>query len=334
MSNSCFKRNNAQDSGGSLAVEDSTVVISFNIFQYESVISSYGGSICALDAGYITIIHTQFINCTTNIGGALSVMLGSNIHIQHSTIMNSVSNVTAGALYVYCGGKVQGNNVSFNNCEAQSGGAIVVDHSSFLGLDHSLISSNLAILGHGGGIFCRESKIDLHYSNISENRCFGQGGGIYEQKCRTSANYVLFDMNTANVYGGGLSTASSHISIHNSQAQNNYALNLGRFMFLKRSTLICQHFQLNDNMTSSGNIIAIINSHATIKYLHLLHDAAFCPLVVSTNSNCSIEGYYGPNNTNAITSQNESIVLKEHRHLCTHISSQVKGNAITGIHIL
>ena len=333
VSNSCFERNNAEDSGGSLAIEDSTVVISFSLFQYESVISSYGGSICALDAGYITIIHTQFINCTANIGGALSVMLGSNLDIQHSSIMYCVSNVTAGALYVYCGGKVKSSNVSFHNCEAQSGGAILVDHLSSLFLNHSLINSSFALSGDGGGIFCRDSNIELHDCIISKNIGFGQGGGIYEEKCRTSINNISFDMNAANVYGGGLFSVSSIVSIHNSKAQNNYALNLGRLMFLKGSTLICQHFQLIDNMTSSGNIIAIIDSHADMKYLHLIHDAAFCPLVVSSKSHFNIEGYYGTNNTNGITSQNETIVLKGHRHLCTDISSQVGENSIQGTHV-
>ena len=139
-----------------------------------------------------------------------------------------------------------------------------------------LCNGSSAISGHGGGICSTDSEIELHHCSISENRAAGHGGGIYLENGNIFMDNVSFYMNNAISYGGGLSTVSSyHVTIHNSRGVNNYAEQSGGFMYLNRSTLVCKHLQVNNNIPFSSSIIAITNSHANINFLHFVSDHSF-----------------------------------------------------------
>ena len=324
VSNSWFEENNAHDSGGSIAVVDSSVFISCSHFLSESVSHGLGGSICLLDSGHINIKHSKFKNCSAYKGGSLSIMLASIMHIEHSTIEDSVSNTSAGALYIYQSGKVNGTYLSVVNCQSKTGGGICVEHLSSLFMNHGSINGSSAISGHGGGICSTDSEIKLHYCSISENIATGQGGGLYLENGNIFMDYVSFYMNIAVSYGGSLSTVSSyHVIIHNSRGVNNYAEQSGGFIYLNRSTLECKHLQVDNNITFSTSIITIINSHANINFLHFVSNHSFCPIAARSKSYLKIEGFHGANNTSIMIPGNETMALVG--HVCKDNNSNVIG---------
>ena len=328
ISNSWFERNNAHDSGGSIAIEDSYVFIRFSNFHSEHAFSSFGGSICALDAGFITIIHSKFTNCTANNGGTVSLMIGSDMDIKHSSIMNSQSHENGGAVYVYSECKVRGKYLSLLNCEAQSGGAIFLEDASSLILNNSLINGNVAHSGNGGGIYSTHSGIKLHHCIFSDNKGSGQGGGVYVKVSNMKVNNVSLYMNRAVTYGGGIFATTSHVDIHNSEGENNYAAKSGGLMFFDRTQLLCQHVHVYDNMSLSGSVIVIKNSHADVHFLYYDYNNSFCPIVAISKSYLKVEGLYGMYNISIMPLQNKTIGLEG--HVCRDDSSEVNGLAITG----
>ena len=324
VSNSWFEENNAHDSGGSIAVVDSSVFISFSHFLSESVSHGFGGSICLLDSGVINIKHSEFQKCSANKGGSLSIMLASKMHIEHSSIEDSISNTSAGALYIYQSGKVNGTHLSLVNCQSKTGGGIHVEHLSSLFMNHSSINGSSAISGHGGGICSTDSEIELHHCSISENRAASQGGGLYLENGNIFMDYVSFYMNIAVSFGGGLSTVSSyHVTIHNSRGVNNSAEQSGGFMYLNRSTLVCKHLKVDNNISFSSSVITITNSHANINFLHFVSDHSFCPIAARSRSYLEIQGFHGANNTTIMIPRNENMTLVG--HVCKDDNSNVTG---------
>ena len=324
VSNSWFEQNNAQDSGGSIAVVNSSVFISFSHFLSESVSRGLGGSICLLDAGHINVKHSEFKNCSANKGGSLSIMLASKMHIEYSSIEDSISNTSAGALYIYLSGKVIGTYLSLVNCKSKTGGGIHVEHLSSVFMNHTSINGSSAISSHGGGICSTDSEIELHHCSISENRAAGQGGGLYLENGNIFMDYVSFYMNIAVSFGGGLSTVSSyHVTIHNSRGVNNSADQSGGFMYLNRSTLVCKHLKVDNNIPFSSSIITITNSHANINFLHFVSDHSFCPIVARSRSYLEIQGFHGANNTSIMIPRNETMALVG--HVCKDNNSIVTG---------
>ena len=324
VSNSSFEENNAQDSGGSIAVIDSSVSIRSSQFLSESVSYGFGGSICLLNTGDIDIEHSQFTKCNAKKGGTFSVMLASKMYIEDSSIVNSISNTSGGALYIYQSGKVLGRYLSLVNCKSLTGGGIHVEHSSSLYMNRSLINGSSAGSGNGGGISSVDSEIKLHNCSISENTGSGQGGALYVEGGNIFMDYVSFYMNSAVSYGGALSTLSSNIAIHNSKGVNNYAEKPGGFMYLNRSTLVCKHLQVDDISTNSSGIITMTNSHANINSLQFVSDHNFCPIAARVRTYLEIQGYYGTNNI--LAPRNETMV----GHVCTDNDSSIIGNAILG----
>ena len=261
------------------------------------------------------------------------------MHIKNSSIVNSISNTSAGAAYIHSHSVLKGTNLSIVDCRSQNGGGIHAEESSSLFLSDSLINSSLALSGHGEGISSIHSKVELHDCSISRNRGSDNGGGLYLEGGEITMDNVIFYMNFAVSNGGGLFAKFSHIAIHNSKAENNYAEQSGGLMFLERAELVCQHVHVYDTMAFSGSIIAIMNSRAEVNFLYYGYNQSFCPIVAGGGSFLKVHGLYGTYNTSEILSQNETITsmtspqnetINLEGHVCRDNKSEVKGTPLTG----
>ena len=322
--NSQFNGNMAEDSGGSLLVDDSYASIDFSKFESEYVSHGYGGVICAIYFAETKIQNSQFINCTANIGGTLSVMFASTLSIQYSSVIDSVSNTSAGAIYIYSQSQVNSRNVSLLSSKSELGGGILSDEFSSLFWKYGLIHDNMAH-SHGGGIFCKESTMKLSFTRISWNKAGGSGGGLYQQSCQTKVNSLLIRMNTGFSNGGGISVVFGQIRIHNSQAEGNNAGKMGGLIAVTRSMLFCQHLKAIGNIAPSGSIFAIINSYAMINFLHHINDDSYCPIVGLNSSTLIIQHFFGTCKAKVARPQTNSSEL-----VCRDNTSIITGANNTG----
>ena len=322
--NSQFKGNVAEDSGGSLLVDDSCASIDFSKFESGFVSHGYGGAICAIDIAEMKIQNSQFINCTAKIGGTLSVMLMSTLCIQYSSVTNSMSNTSAGAIYIYYHSQVNSRNVSLLSSESEFGGGIFSDEFSSLFWKYGLIHDNVAY-SQGGGIFCNESTMELSFTTISWNKAGGSGGGLYQQSCQTKVNSLLIKMNTGFSNGGGIYVVFGRIGIHYSQAEGNKAGKMGGLIAVTRSMLLCKHLETICNIARSGSIFAIINSYAKINFLHHIHDDSYCPIVGLSSSTLIIQDFFGTSKAKVARPQTNSSEL-----VCRDNTSIITGANNTG----
>ena len=303
-----FDGNRAEDSGGSIVVHTSYIKISYCIFENESVVFGYGGSVCALDIGYVTIQHSSFRRCSAAFGGSLSVMSETIMSIEYSMITESSSNTTGGAVYINHDSSLKSTNISILNCSSAS----------------------------GGGISCRESLINLDVGMLSSNRALlSSGGGLFLEKCQVTIDDFNFTSNNALQYGGGLYTQSTSIAMHNTKYSQNTAGKMGGFMWItKSSRLFGQNWEFGQNKANyAGSNLAISNnSVAELKHLHRysleLNDPV-CPIVVQRSSDVIVTSLYH-SSFDSGDSRNNNRTMDPDIHVCSDTISKVNGNVTSG----
>ena len=313
--NKCnFKSNQAKDSGGSVVVHTSDMIIESSTFEDESVRSGYGGSVCALDIGNVTIEHSTFLACrSSSTGGAISVMSESVLNIRHSMISDSFANISAGGLYV--------------------------NHKSHL------VASNVSIEGSastsGGGIYCSTSKMGLTSGIVAKNNVSSNGGGLYLDNCEAVLDNINFTKNKAWRHGGCIFATSSQIEIHNSVGRGNIAGHTGGFVMVTvGSKLTSKFLTLRDNKAAhtGGSIGVFNNSYATLDQVHFVDiRKKLCQVAVVGSSSLTIIAMYHSNNsTNDSYNLNDSLTFNgtsSTETVCVDNSSSLSGSSSSGIKI-
>ena len=305
-----FEGNSAEDSGGSVVVHTSYINISYCNFENESVVFGYGGSVCALDIGNVSIEHSSFRRCSAAFGGSLSAMSESIMSIEHSLISESLSNRTAGAVFVNHESTLTSTNISILNCSSAS----------------------------GGGISCRKSTINLDIGMLSNNRALlSYGGGFMLEKCGAIINNFTFISNTAVQHGGGLYTESTPIELHNIKSYQNIAGQMGGFMLITKSAVKGQNLEFSENYASAtdSNIAIAENSVGDFKHLHSKRrefNDSLCPIVVQRSSNMTVTSLYHTNsNSEADDSVRNNKTLDLDLHVCDDSTSFVGGMLTSGM---
>ena len=298
-----------RESGGSVVVHTSYINISCCNFENESVVLGYGGSVCAIDIGNVSIQHSSFRRCSAAYGGSLSVMSESILSIEHSLISESLSNRTAGAVFVNHESTLTSTNISILNCSSAS----------------------------GGGISCRKSIINLDIGMLSNNRALlSYGGGFMLEKCEAIINNFTFASNTEVQHGGGLYTESTPIEMHNIKSYQNIARQMGGFMLITKSTVKGQNLEFSENHASAGsNIVIVENSVADFKHLHSKRrkfSDSLCPIVVQRSSNMTITSLYHTNSSSdADDSVRNNKTVDPDLHVCNDSTSFVGGMLTSGM---
>ena len=307
ISESVFKQNKAEDSGGSIVVHTSTIDIKFCLFEEESVTFGYGGSICTLDIGNISIQNSSFKGCKANIGGTISLIAESVINIEETTISESISNTTAGAVYVNHKSVMKGKNLSVINSNSSSGGGITCKGSN-LYLTVGKLKDNQALLSHGGGIFMEHCKATIDNFFISDNSALQHGGGLYS-KFRS-------------------------IEIQNTNGTMNTAGKMGGFFMAEKSEITGLNLDFGENKANAGSNIALVNnSVATIRHLHIYRtlNQTICSMVVQRSSHMTLTSLYHSNSTLDVdNSEHNSSSMVPGAHVCNDSTSTVKGKVISG----
>ena len=308
VSESVFEQNKAEDSGGSIVVHTSTIDIKFCSFEEESVTFGYGGSICTLDIGNVSIQNSSFKGCKAFIGGSISLIAESVINIEDTIISESISNTTAGAVYVNHKSAMKGTNLSVINSSSSSGGGITCK-GSHLDLTVGKVKGNQALLSHGGGIFMEHCKAMIDNFNISDNSALQHGGGLYSK--------------------------FTSLEIHNTNGMMNTAEEMGGFfMATEKSKIRGLNLDFGENQANSGSNIALVNnSVTTIKHLHIYRTSnqTICLIVVQGSSHMALTSLYHSNSTLDIdNSEHNSSSMVPDAHVCNDTTSTVKGKVISG----
>ena len=308
VSESVFEQNKAEDSGGSIVVYTSTINIKFCSFEDESVTFGYGGSICTLDIGNVSIHNSSFNRCKANIGGTISLTSESVINIEDTTISESISNTTAGAVYVNHKSIMKGSNLSVINSSSSYGGGITCKGSEMY-LTEGKVKDNQAFLSHGGGIFMEHCKAIIDKFTISDNSALQQGGGLYSKFTSVEIHNTKGTMNTCEEMGGF-------------------------FMATEKSKITAQHLDFDENHANTGSNIALKNnSVATIKHLHIYRTSnqTICPMIVQRSSHMTLTCLYHSNSTLDVdNSEHDSRSMFPDAHVCNDTTSTVKGMVMSG----
>jgi len=155
--------------------------------------------------------HAEFENCTfsnlvaVGAGGAIFAEQSVGVVVTDCTFKDNVAVSNGGAIYSYdaklwvhnshfLGNKAQidggaiatgeeayasfDDSTFFNN-SATFGGAIYVEYSSRIRLLNCFVEENSANMGHGGGLFCSDSKIFINDTTVVSNYATDADSNLY-----------------------------------------------------------------------------------------------------------------------------------------------------------
>ena len=210
-----------------------------------------GGGIIISDDSAIKITHSIFHNnsAVSMFGGAISVK-NSFLHLSDVTFYQNTAAIYGGAIHAHKNSNLVVEKCSFSSNNGQRGGAVVLQFNVTITLVNTTFRQNKAVEG-GGAIFG------------SSFRYFEIYGCLF----------------TSNVNGVLWATENSHISIANSEFNNN-KFELGGALYLCTwNELYVSNVTFVENMASNGGAIyaidhnKIVISNCVFKNNFAQHDA-------------------------------------------------------------
>ena len=178
VNNSKFHNLSADLTGGAIASKGSgSTRLQLDNCEFINITSqNNGGAIFADIASYsnpireykgrVIITNTNFINCSSEFGGAL-LQLGGQLIINNTTFTNNSADMLGGAIYTSYTNATINNTFFINNkVNGTHGGAIYFDMGNLV-VDHSKFSNNQA--GNGGAITAYDSSYKISNSEF-ENK--------------------------------------------------------------------------------------------------------------------------------------------------------------------
>ena len=325
ISNSNFQFNKAWNSGGSILVQHSLVIIKFSTFENDASVMAHGGSIAVEHVGNVTIDNCQFINCTAEYGGSVSVRAESIVIAKYSFFDRSFSTLSGGALYINQRSFILGSNVRIHNSKSTSGAGLFVSDSSDVLLREVNFEVN-NVTKSGGTIYCKKSEISVEKGGIKFNYANLFGGGVFSEQCEVTFDYVIFRNNIAEISGGAINSESSTIDIHNCVAQENFAREKGEFALISSESKLKTNFLTLTDINS--NLISITDSsEANMKHVHLPDGISYCPITATMKSHISLVTNYFRDGKTIMNSQERRKVI------CVDHNSSVEGTP-TGVFLI
>ncbi len=251
--------------GDTVLVYPGTYIENINFNSKEIVVASL----------YLTTGDTTYITQTIidGNGSANAVVIENTTNLQTLLTGFTIQNGNALEVYpengypeqIYGGGifcrnaYVNLSNLIIKNNVANRGGGIafIENSQSFLTgikiIDNEALPNNL-VDGYGGGIYVKDSNIEIEFNNeISSNNASAHGGGIY---ILDDANVYFMDtcLNNNTAYqGAGIYVDNSALNYHEGVISGNTSTSDGAGIFLDHSTYsYVTNTNLNFNI-SSGN---------------------------------------------------------------------------------
>jgi hypothetical protein len=191
-----FKYSSAQgyypyNSGGVFAVKEvNKILINHCIFYSNEALQISGGyyaggaAIALWDASPV-ILHSEFINNSSNFGGAIFCFENSNPVISRNLFYNNTATSDGGALEIWgnCNPDVVNNTFALNSAET-NGGAIDIYDTSNPKFVNNIFWENSANTGSQISITSNNCNVDFKYNDIEGGQSgigpYGIGSGIYE----------------------------------------------------------------------------------------------------------------------------------------------------------
>lgn len=175
-------------------------------------------------------------NNTAYDGGGLTIIRGSSLAIDNSTIENNNAGNNGAGIYVdEMSGSISISDSTISaNTATDEGGGILINDLNVGGdralIDNTTISNNVATDNDGGGIAMDTAALEIiNNSLIDGNTAGSDGGGIYfggdEDGSTLFINNSTISNNSAANDGGGIhhETEEGELMILNSMVSNNYA---------------------------------------------------------------------------------------------------------------
>ena len=244
-----------------------------------------------------------------------------------------IKNAPAGAVAVLDGGMLMiGNNVCFQSCQADRGGAILVNSGSIMSCmgetDDGYGYENCKATDKGGAI-CVDAggslMIDESCSGISFSTCSaGCGGGLYLENGSlfSGKKLVVIDDCEATKYGGGL-YAATNVSVQNFSTSGNKAAKGGGTYLAENAELTVEglYFTNNSATEEGGGLYLSKDSKVFVtKYYgtagnYLIDNKAklggACFLGKGSAFDCEVEGYYLQVFSNTATQKGGAFYLSD-----------------------
>ena len=213
--NTTFTTNHAMF-GGNICVKGGTVTLDQDTTLTAGSARNGGG----LDilGGDVTVDGTVSSNQATDqppfasAGGGVALEAGT-LHLNvHATIDNNSSESHGGGLYMFDGSLADSGSRISNNTAGADGGGMYIEATSAdpgMTLQGTLISTNHADSGSGGGIFMLAGTVSVTQSGSSksaelDSNTAQDGGAIWMSAGTLSTDSLLLDNNTATGSGGGI----------------------------------------------------------------------------------------------------------------------------------
>lgn len=204
----------ASGNGGGVYSHGGSPVFSYCYFEFCEAAEG-GGAYVANTPLEATFYGGGFINNTAGSGAGLLVGPGGDLLMGNCTLIRNSATVAGGGIYSRGPAELRLEEVSIEDCDAVTGGAMFIDATS-LSLRRSWIvgngSSNCA-----AGLWCQNGSSPLlEWVVLAGNYTPGYGGGMH---CWSSApairNCTFYD-NAAGDHGCGISVESCGLTLENS----------------------------------------------------------------------------------------------------------------------
>jgi hypothetical protein len=236
------------DDNGVATVDGSTV--------NDNTADDYGGAI--YNDGTLYVQNGSTINNNTSLndnGGGIYNDGNGTATVDDSTVNDNTASDYGGGIYnernatlIVQNGSTIGVAGAGNS--ARWGGGIYSENYAEVTIDSSIVNSNTATYGYGGGIYNDFTLAFLNSSIIAGNTAARPGGGIYNGGPMTVTNSFISD-NQSDTDGGGIYNDGTLIVNGGSTIIDNKAAN-GGGIFNDRDTIVIGSRILNNRASNTG----------------------------------------------------------------------------------
>jgi hypothetical protein len=205
------------------------------------------------DQGELTIMNTHMDNNFATAGGG--------------AIFNRLGDVSVGDTPDWDGT----STLSFNH--AQTGGAVETV-GGFVGIDHSILEGNTAVLD-GGALANVAGKMEVSNSILQGNSAGKSGGAIYNEVRDLTVSTSSLLYNSAKENGGGITSLGGTVVVSDrSGLFNNSAVVAGGGIYDHGSTVTVGDSTVDQNSAEAGGGIYNDNGTLTVNDSHLVSNSA------------------------------------------------------------
>lgn len=241
--NAMIVGNSAGIRGGGLALFPAASTKIYNSTIEANVATINGGGI-ASDASSTTIIRTNVLANSANVGAGIHTRMG-NLQLEESFLTDNRATQAGGALRSETS-TVRAIGTAFNNnmvtANGSRGGGIDILRGE-LSLIDATFSFNAAgsdlsrvAESQGGAISILEAHAVIDGGRFLNNSAFGHGGGIWSDSSLLLVNDSEFRHNNSTADGGAIKAQKTELEIDSSQFTYNSALGRGGAILVDSST--------------------------------------------------------------------------------------------------